>query len=158
MHTDKDYDDFISIEIIELHRFFEDWFGGYCDDSDQVFAERLLDRMHEDFSIVLPGGIMLDGAGFLPEFRKLYGSNPGFHISIREVRQQPSVTDSVYTVTYQEWQRNAMQSIPENNGRLSSAILLTDEQAPNGFKWFHVHETWLPDPIIAVEPFNWIHS
>ena len=153
MHTDKEYTDQLAIEIIDLHRFFEDWFGGYCDDSEEVFAERLLDRMHEDFSIVLPGGIMLDGAGFFPEFRKLYGSNPGFHISIREVRQKPSVTDSVYTVTYQEWQRNAMQSIPENNGRLSSAILLTDEQAPNGLKWFHVHETWLPDGVISAEPF-----
>ena len=158
MNTDKEYTDVVAIEVIDLHRFFEDWFGGYCDDSDQVFAERFLGRMHDDFSIVLPGGIMLDGGGFFPEFRKLYGSNPGFHISIREVRQQPSITDSVYTVTYQEWQRNAMQSTPENNGRLSSAILLADEQAPNRLKWFHVHETWLPDSVIAIEAFDWQHN
>ena len=158
MHTDKKYTDPFGLEVIALHRFFEDWFGGYCDDDDRVFAERLLDRMHEDFTIILPGGIMLDGAGFWPEFRKLYGSNPDFHISIRNIRQKPSVLDSVYIVTYEEWQRNAKQSKPEDNGRLFSAVFIADEQAPYGIKWLHVHETWLPDSAIAAEPFNWPHS
>ena len=158
MHTDKQYTGQLALEIIELHCFFEDWFGGYCENSEQVFSERLLDRMHADFSIILPGGMMIDGAGFWPEFMKLYGSNPDFHISIRDVRQKPQVVDSVYTVTYQEWQRNARQSRPENNGRLSSAVFVTDEHAPNGITWFHVHETWLPDPLIAAEPFDWLHS
>ena len=94
MHTDKEYTDRFSLEVIELHRFFEDWFGGYCVDSEEVFAERLLSRMHEDFNIVLPGGMMIYGAHFWPEFRKLYGSNPDFHISIRVVRQTPLPADS----------------------------------------------------------------
>ena len=158
MHTDKQYTGQLALEIIELHCFFEDWFGGYCENSEQVFSERLLDRMHADFSIILPGGMMIDGAGFWPEFMKLYGSNPDFHISIRDVRQKPQVADSVNTVTYQEWQRNARQSRPENNGRLSSATFIADAQAPNGIKWFHVHETWLPVPVIAAEPFDWLHS
>ena len=92
--------------------FFEDWFGGYCENSEEVFAERLLDRMHADFSIILPAGIKLNGSDFWPEFTKLYGSNPDFQISIRDVREKPQVAESVYTVTYQEWQRNARQSKP----------------------------------------------
>ena len=88
MHTDKEYTDRLAIEIIELHRFFEDWFGGYCENSEDVFAERLLDRMHADFSIILPAGIKLNGADFWPEFTKLYGSNPDFQISIRDVREK----------------------------------------------------------------------
>ena len=158
MHTDKQYTDRLAIEIIELHRFFEDWFGGYCENSEEVFAERLLDRMHADFSIILPAGIMLNGSDFWPEFTKLYGSNPDFQINIRDIREKPQVAASVYAVTYQEWQRNAKQSNPENNGRLSSAVFLADEQAPNGLKWFHVHETWLPDSVMAAEPFDWLHS
>ena len=158
MHTDKDYTDFVALEVIELHRFFEDWFGGYCDDSEEVFSEGILSRMHGDFNIILPGGMMIYGADFWPEFRKLYGSNPDFHISIRAIQQQPLVSDSVYLVNYQEWQRNARQSKPENNGRLSSAVFLADKDAPNGIKWFHVHETWLPDSVIAAEPFDWLHS
>ena len=158
MHTDKNYTDQLAIEIIDLHRFFEDWFGGYCDDSEEVFAERLLSRMHEDFNIVLPGGMMIYGAHFWPEFRKLYGSNPDFHISIRAVRQTPLPADSAHLVTYEEWQRNALQSKPQDNGRLSSAVFVNDEDAPNGIKWFHVHETWLPDAVITAEAYDWEHS
>ena len=154
MHTDKQYTDRFSQEVIDLHRFFEDWFGGYCENNEAVFAERLL---NEDFVIVMPAGIMLNGADLWPEFRKLYGTNPDFHISIRDVKQKPSISDSVYTVTYQEWQRNARQSKPENNGRLSSAVFVADEQAPNGIKWFHVHETWLPDGIVSAEAYDWQH-
>ena len=89
MHTDKQYTDRFAREVIDLHVFFEDWFGGYCENSEQVFAERLLDRMHGNFNIILPGGMMIYGAHFWPEFRKLYGSNPDFHISIRAVQQHP---------------------------------------------------------------------
>ena len=56
MHTDKEYTDRFSREVIDLHRFFEDWFGGYCENSEEVFAERLLSRMHEEFNIILPAG------------------------------------------------------------------------------------------------------
>ena len=158
MHTDKEYSDRFSLEVIELHRFFEDWFGGYCENSEEIFAERLLCRMHEDFNIVLPGGIMIYGAHFWPEFRKLYGSNPDFHISIRAVQQHPLAGGSVYLVTYEEWQRNALQSQPQDNGRLSSAVFVDAEDAPNGVKWFHVHETWLPDAVITAEAYDWEHS
>lgn len=158
MHTDKEYSDFLAIEVIDLHRFFEDWFGGYCENSEEVFAERLLSRMHKDFNIILPGGMMIFGAHFWPEFRKLYGSNPDFHISIRAVEQKPLAGGPVYLVTYQEWQRNALQSKPQDNGRLSSAVFVDDADAPNGIKWFHVHETWLPDAVIAAEPYDWQHD
>ena len=158
MHTDKQYTDRFAQEVIDLHVFFEDWFGGYCENSEEVFAERLLDRMHGDFNIILPGGMMIYGANFWPEFRKLYGSNPDFHISIRAIQQHPLPGDSIYLVNYQEWQRNALQSKPENNGRLSSAVFVDDKDAPNGVKWFHVHETWLPDAVIAAEAYDWEHS
>ena len=158
MHTDKQYTDKFALEVIALHRFFEDWFGGYCENSDQVFTDRLSGKMREDFTIILPAGIMLKGRDFWPEFKKLYGDNPEFQISIRNVRQRTPATGSVHVITYEEWQRNAKNSKPENNGRVSSAIFFDDERSPNGLKWFHVHETWLPDSVIAAEPFDWPHS
>ena len=155
MHTDKTYNDRFAREVIDLHVFFEDWFGGHCENSDEVFNARLLRRMHEDFNIILPGGMMLYGADFWPEFKKLYGSNPDFHISIRAVQKRPLDATSVYLVNYEEWQRNALQSTPQNNGRVSSAIFVDAEDTPNGLKWLHVHETWLPDSIMSAEPYDW---
>ena len=158
MHTDKQYKDRIAQEVIDLHVFFEDWFGGYCENSEQVFTDRLLSRMHEDFNIIMPGGMMLHIADFSPGFRELYGSNPDFHISIRAIRQLPLTADAIHLVNYQEWQRNAKLSTPANNGRLSSAVLVDDPAAPNGVKWFHVHETWLPEEVMSAERYDWEHE
>ena len=158
MHTDKHYTDALAQEVIDLHRFFEDWFGGYCENGEQAFRQGLQERMHENFNIIMPGGMMIYGADFWPEFRKLYGSNPDFHISIRGLRRQPLVSDSIYLVNYQEWQRNALQSTPQNNGRLSSALFVAAQDAPNGVKWFHVHETWLPEGVMTAEAYDWEHD
>ncbi len=158
MHTDAQYKGPLAQEVIDLHRFFEDWFGGYCEHSEQVFKQGLLDRMHENFNIIMPGGMMLHIADFTPGFRDLYGSNPDFHISIRDIRQLPLAGDSIYLVSYQEWQRNARMSTPPNNGRLSSAVFVEDEDAPNGVKWFHVHETWLPMEVMSAAAYDWEHG
>ena len=158
MHTDQLYTDRFALEVIALHRFFEVWFGGHCENDEQAFADGMLCRMREDFTIVLPGGAMLEGRRFWPEFKKLHGDNPDFHISIRNVQRKTLPAAPIHLVIYEEWQRNARNSKPANNGRLSSALFLEDEKTPNGIAWLHVHETWLPESVTAAEPFDWLST
>lgn len=155
MKTDKDYADPLSKEIVDLHIFFEDWFNGSCGNSDEVFQDRLLSRMDEDFFIVLPGGMGIQGSGFWPEFRQLHGTNTEFKISIRNVQQRSCSQGDLLIASYEEWQKDAKYSEPSNNGRLSTAILIKDDSAPNGLKWAHVHETWLPKEQMDAELFDW---
>lgn len=155
MHTDLEYDDPVAKEIIQLHAFFEDWFRGNCNDSDRVFKNRLLSRMDIDFYIVLPNGECFYGEQFWPEMRTAHGSNPKFQISLRNFARKLQIGQKTFVANYEEWQKNSVESKPENNGRVSTAIFVEDKSAPNGVKWVHVHETWLPAKRVKAENFNW---
>ena len=155
MHTDMEYDDPVAREIIDLHVFFEDWFRGNCNDADRVFKKRLLSRMDIDFYIVLPSGESFYGEQFWPEMRKAHGTNPTFQISLRNFSRKLQIGRKTFVANYEEWQKNAQNSRPANNGRVSTAVLVTDDSAPNGLKWLHVHETWLPPATIKAASFDW---
>ncbi len=155
MKADKDYRDAPAKEVVDLHVFFEDWFRGSCENNEQVWGERLHARMDEDFYIVLPGGHGLSGSGFWPEMQGLYGSNPDFQINIRNIQQRPCSQGDWVILTYEEWQKGAKYSTPPNNARVATAILIKDASAPNGLRWVHVHETWLPPEQLSAESFDW---
>lgn len=53
-------------------------------------------------------------------------------------------------VTYEEWQRHALASMPPDNGRLSTALF----DCADGLRWLHVHETWLPAAQMAAGPYD----
>ena len=155
MHTDMEYDDPVAKEIIELHVFFEDWFRGNCNDSERVFKKRLLSRMDIDFRIILPNGECFYGEQFWPEMRKAHGTNPKFKISLRNFSRKLQIGRKTIVANYEEWQKDASNSKPANNGRVSTAVFVADNAAPNGFKWVHAHETWLPAKIVSKEKFDW---
>ena len=155
MHTDMEYDDIVAKEIIDLHAFFEDWFRGNCNNTDRVFKNRLLSRMDIDFHIVLPSGVAFYGEQFWPEMKKAHGSNPKFEISLRNFSRKLRIGRKTFVANYEEWQKNSKTETPANNGRLSTAVLINDDSAPNGLKWVHVHETWLPKERLKAEKFDW---
>jgi len=155
MHTDLKYDDPIAKEIIELHEFFEDWFRGDCKNTDNVFEKRLMSRMDIDFYIVLPSGDCFYGEQFWPEMRKAHGTNPDFKISLRNFVRKLQIGRKTVVANYEEWQKDAANSKPANNGRVSTAVFVSDSKAPNGVKWVHVHETWLPKKRVKAESFDW---
>jgi len=155
MHTDLELDDPVAREIIDLHIFFEDWFRGNCKDSERVFESRLLSRMDIDFYIVLPDGECFYGEQFWPQMRKSHGSNPDFQISLCNFARKLQIGRKTFVVNYEEWQKNALNSKPVNNGRVSTAVLVTDNSAPNGLRWVHVHETWLSAKRIKSASFDW---
>jgi hypothetical protein len=155
MTTQSAINDIVSWEVIDLHRFFEAWFGGQCENSDVYFDTRLRNRLAPDFCIVMPGGRMLRGAALLADMRQAHGANLRFRINIRNVEVRSLGEDGkLILATYEEWQKNALNSKPPNNARISSALLKRDDAAPNGLIWVHVHETWLPGAEVSADPFD----
>ena len=55
--------------------------------------------------------------------------------------------------TYEEWQRNALASTPPDNGRVAT-VLFEDDRAEDRLRWLHIHETWLPEEVMAAGPYD----
>jgi len=129
-------------EIVELHRFFEDWFVGRLDDDDGAYA-RFEAVMGEGFEIVSPDGRRTERAALVDRLRRAHGFQRGaeaiFEIRVKEVRPR-SIGPGLYLVSYEEWHKSGAG----DRGRISTALLREREGTPNGLEWLHVHETWLP--------------
>ena len=128
-------------EVEELHQFFQDWFVGSLEQTDDAF-ERFAGVLADDFTIIGPGGLEFAREGVLDQVRGAYGSRAEgeFAIWIEDVRIRQSGGDQV-VLTYEEWQRSGA----EERGRVSTAVFGRREGTPNGIEWRHVQETWLPD-------------
>jgi hypothetical protein len=128
-------------EVIELHRFFEDWYNGVIEESDEQFS-RLEMALGEGFLIISPDGRKTARKPLLTSLRRLHASHCNdpspFRIWIGNVTVRP-LTERIVLVTYEEWQEND----GERKGRLSSALFRNNAKGPNGLEWLHVHETWL---------------
>ena len=140
-------EDAVRKEIEDVHDFFVGWFSGTI--AEEELNTYFAPRMHEDMHIISPRGDIMDRASLLDVFRKIYGSNPEVRIAIRNVRVKHK-SDTHVLVTYEEWQRNGL-SAESGTGRLSSALLLTKTKP---FQWLHVQETWLPEEITKLGPYD----
>ena len=58
--------------------------------------------------------------------------------------------DGYLLATYEEWQRNGLASTPFDNGRLATVFFATGER----LRWLHIHETWLPQEVMAAGPYD----
>jgi hypothetical protein len=127
-------------EIVELHQFFEDWFMGRLDNSDEAF-HRFEGVMAEGFTMIPPGGSITERAELLHSLRRAHGVfSEGRAISIRVANIQPRHTQNGHLLlTYEEWQDEGQGE----RGRLSSVLFRRHDAAPNGVEWLHVHETWM---------------
>ncbi len=141
-------------EIEDFHAFFDDWFQGLCPNSDEVFKARHGARLADDFQLTYPGGVAIGKQGLIDGVRQAYGKSPGFGVQIRNVELRPLACEGHLLVTYEEWQKNAVNSTPPNNARLSSAIFRILETNPVKLEWFHLHETWLPREVMDAGPFD----
>ncbi|UTW56271.1 hypothetical protein [Kordiimonas sp. SCSIO 12610] len=152
------YTEAARLEIEGLHTFFDDWFGGLVDKSDQVFDERFSARFDTDCILIQPGGVALGYDQFKNGVKGGHGSSPGFKVQIRNVEVRPlgntPNADNIILVTYEEWQKNAINSSPPNNGRAASVIFKIVQNDPVTLKWYHIHETWLPKSVMDVDDFD----
>jgi len=127
-------------EVHELHIFFETWFNGELPDEDEVFA-RFKAVLAPGFEMVGPDGRRLGREALCNALRGAHGRVQGDpkRIWIEDVRVRDAGPER-WLVTYEEWHEGEGSS----RGRLSSALLGAEADAPNGLVWHHVHETWLP--------------
>ena len=130
-------------EVLDLHQFFEDWFMGRLADDDKSFA-RFSSVMDDTFRIVSPAGTMTPIPALSKGLRGAHGAwdkggAPVGRIWIENVDVR-LLSDTLALVTYEEWQEQAQPA----KGRQSTALFEVDVNTPNGVRWLHVHETWLP--------------
>ena len=130
-------------EVEELHEFFEQWFLGKLEATDENFG-RFADVMHEQFEIVAPDGTRTPRESLLRRLRQAHGFQAGQSETYRIRVENVAVRDAaerVHIVTYEEWQRTGAG----DKGRISTAVMRDREGRPNGLEWLHVHETWMPE-------------
>mmetsp|Transcript_47720 Transcript_47720/g.112284 ORF Transcript_47720/g.112284 Transcript_47720/m.112284 type:complete len:138 (+) Transcript_47720:2-415(+) len=127
----------VRAEIDRLHVFFQEWFLGKLeDDAFSSFAN----AMDESFVIISPRGVATPMPALGDDLRKAKGAWPGGRIWIENGKVLRN-EGGIIIATYEEWQ----QTTGDSKGRLSTCLLREEAGAPGGFRWLHVHETWLPE-------------
>ncbi len=129
-----------SAEIVDLHRFFVDWFVAAR--ADNVDFGRFEAVMGEGLTMIAPGGQILDRDAVVEHVRSSRATcDDGFAISIEDIKPGWRNGDTI-VVLYVEAQSRA----GKRSRRQSSAVFTTSSSAPNGVEWRHLHETWLQMP------------
>lgn len=138
----------VAQEIESLHDFFVGWFTGTL--SDESFEEHFDHRFDTTTLLIQPGGRTAAFDQFRSAIHSTYDTNPDFRIKIRNVKVVRALNDLVLA-TYEEWQMNALASSPSDNGRVSSVLF---QRQNDRLVWLHIHETWLPEDVMAAGPFD----
>ncbi len=142
----------IETAIHDIHAFFTDWIGGRSPGDPETFRKNALDRISDDLVAIFPAGRIFGKKDFSGYMSGLYGSNPEFRIKIRDIRVAHNGGDMA-VVTYQEWQRGAKDSDQPENGRVSTMVV-REKRSGEGIEVLNVHETWLPDEVVAEGDFD----
>ncbi|MEM9380251.1 MAG: hypothetical protein AAGB93_09920 [Planctomycetota bacterium] len=132
---DRDPEDVFADEVRDLHAFFDAWFAGRVEETDDAF-ERFGGAMDDAFTITVPGGATLDRSAILGAVRGRHGTRPE-GLTRADVIDVQRIGATHGLVRYRE-----TQSDGETTTTLaSSALLALDPRAPGGAVWLHVHET-----------------
>ena len=142
----------IETAIHDIHAFFADWVGGRCPGDAETFRKNALDLIADDLVAIFPAGRMFGKKDFEGYMSGIYASNPEFRIRIRDI-QVSHKGDDMAVVNYQEWQRNARDSDRADNGRVTTMVV-GEKSAGAGIEILQVHETWLPDDVVAAGDFD----
>ena len=137
----------VTKEIIDLHKFFTEWFNGTAD-SEQL-EPRFLSHLHKNIQFIPPEGEVMTGDVLKEGFRRGYGSNPNFRIQIRDIDIRYE-RGNLVLVTYTEWQIGAAMSSKANNARVTTVLM----EMTNPVTWLHIQETWLPEAVRAAGSFD----
>jgi hypothetical protein len=119
-------------EVRELHAFFERWYCGAADPREII----RLDVLADSFVMIGPDGREFDVQMVRASVEAAYGSR-STKFNIRNVAVRPNAPIG----TYEEWQ--TAEGI--TTARISTAVMMPAVDTPNGLRWLHLHETWLPD-------------
>ncbi|RWM18457.1 MAG: hypothetical protein EOR72_04845 [Mesorhizobium sp.] len=129
-----------STEIVDLHRFFVDWF--VTARADTVDFGRFETAMGEGLTMIAPSGAVLGREAVVDHVRQSRATcDDGFAISIEDIRPGWQTDDTIVVLYVEAQMRGGKFS-----RRQSSAVFTTSSSAPNGVEWRHLHETWLQVP------------
>lgn len=126
-------------EIEDVHRFLTDWLNGSAARSEEVYAP-FAEALDEGFLMISPDGRQTARDDVLSAIEAAHGGRgEDFKIWI----ERPSLIarlPSHVMGTYEEWQ--SLDDVTA--ARVSTVIFRRDNARPNGLRWAHLHETWLP--------------
>ena len=143
----NDVETIVKQEIDDLHQFLVGWFSGSVSASD--FDTAFLPKFDPDLRLISPAGSTLTLDQIEAGVRKGYGTNPDFRIAIRNVKIRRTF-DRHILATYEEWQRNALDSKPPKNTRIATVLFKNSKP----LRWLHIHETWMPRSAVAAGHFD----
>ena len=123
-------------EVLDAHELIRCWLGDETASAD--VCEKLLARFSPAYSMVTPGGAMLDFTALAPFFRTQRGAKKGLHIDIENM-QLVARSAGGATVTYQE-----RQQLPGQNATLRFSTVVFESEPDGTVRWRHLHETFLP--------------
>ena len=128
-------------EVIELHVFFESWFGGTVA-RDGSEAGRLTACLAPEFELAGPKGTVATREEIVHGVASAWGKDAagGIRIRIKNVRCS-ELADGLWLAKYEEWQEVG----GVDRGRRSTAVMRRHDDAPLGIVWVHLHETWMPE-------------
>lgn len=125
-------------EVRALHAFFADWFRAGAMHPDFSELERVL---APDFRMVTPDGLVVDRKAVIEAVRQAEDTRPAdFAIVILQPRPVHESRDAVLLEFIEQQYRDG-----GTTRRLSTALFTSQESAPRGVLWRHLHETWMRD-------------
>ncbi|WP_338576997.1 DUF4440 domain-containing protein [Erwinia sp. E_sp_B01_1] len=123
-------------EVSEAHELIGNWLG-HSEVAPEV-CEKLLARFSPVYSMVTPGGALLDFAALSAFFRAQRGAKKGLLIEVMNMQLIAESADGA-TVTYQE-----KQQLPGQSATLRFSTVVF-ELCEGQIIWRHLHETALPE-------------
>ncbi len=123
-------------EVIDAHELISYWLGNETTATE--VGETLLARFSPAYSMVTPGGAMLDFTALASFFRTQRGAKRGLHIDIENM-QLVAESAGGATVTYQE-----RQQLPGQSATLRFSTVVFESEQDGTVRWRHLHETFLP--------------
>ena len=124
-------------EIVELHRFLEEWFRGDMP-ADTTAAARIESTFALQCELIARIGVIDRSASLQERLTQAHGSWPDMKIWVDKF-VPIWVADNLALVRYEEWRRFGGQT----TGRVTSALFQNAPNGPNGVQWLYIHETWL---------------
>ncbi|MGJ0480163.1 DUF4440 domain-containing protein [Pantoea agglomerans] len=123
-------------EVLDAHELIRSWLGNK--DAHDDVCEELLARFSPAYSMVTPGGAMLDFTALNTFFRTQRGVRPGLDVDICDM-QIVAESESNATVIYKE-----RQQLPGQSATLRFSTVVFEVNDAGNVMWRHLHETSLP--------------
>ncbi len=132
-----DYKNACEKEVVDMHRFFSEWYTGVLPENDENF-DRFYTVMNEKVGFVGTEGAVITKSDLIDWIKKAYGSHkPGaFAIEIKNFQYLAGHGD-LHILGYEEWQLIAGNQIILE----TTTVLKEIKNHYNQLEWLRIHVT-----------------